>query len=330
MSAAALPATQRVYLGHEVVGEITEVGPDVTRWCVGDRVIMDSEGPNCLNQEIEPPCRMCRAGNPLLCENGSVGKGPLAVGGGWGSGFTAHELDLFGVPDDLGDDEAMMIEPLSVGVRAALRRLPGPRQHALVLGSGTIGLAVVGALRVLSPDSDISAVARYPQQVQMAHRLGADRVLTREDLYDATERITGAKVYSGILGNRAALGGFDVVYDCVGSGKTVTGSLRWARAQGAVVLAGARMAPVHADLTPVWHQEVDLVGLYAHGMEEWGGVRQPTYEITSRLLLERRMTVDGLITHRFPMAQWREAARTAMDKRSGAIKVALERQPASG
>jgi threonine dehydrogenase-like Zn-dependent dehydrogenase len=41
-------------------------------------------------------------------------------------------------------------------------------------------------------------------------------------------------------------------------------------------------------------------------------------------LLDGRLTVEGFITHRFPMAQWRAAARIAMDKRSGAIKVALE------
>jgi threonine dehydrogenase-like Zn-dependent dehydrogenase len=324
MSAAALPATERVYLGHEVVGEVTEIGPGVTRWRVGDRVIMDSEGPNCLNQEIDPPCRLCREGNPLLCENGSVGKGPLAVGGGWGSGFTAHERDLYGVPDGLSDDAAMMIEPLSVGVRTALRRLPRSGERALVVGSGTIGLAVIGALRALSPQCDISAVARYPQQVEMARGLGADRVLTNEDLYEATARITGAKLYNGMLGNRALMGGYSVVYDCVGSGRTVTGSLRWVRAQGTVVLAGASMAPVQADLTPIWHQEVDLVGLYAHGMEDWRGVQCPTYDIASELLLGGRLPVEGFITHRFPMEQWREAARTAMDKRSGVIKVALE------
>ena len=324
MSAAALPATERVYLGHEVVGEITEVGAEVTRWRVGDRVIMDSEGPNCLNQEIEPPCRMCRAGNPLLCENSSAGKGPQGVGGGWGSGFTAHERDLYGVPDGLDDDAAMMIEPLSVGVRAALRRLPEPGERALVVGSGTIGLGVVAALRALSPECEISALARYPQQVQMARRLGADRVLVDEDPYEATVRITGAKLYAGMLGNRAVLGGFDVVYDCVGSGRTVSDSLRWARAQGAVVLAGASMAPVHADLTPVWHQEVDLLGLYAHGAETCRGKEQSTCDVTSGLLLAGRLDVEGFITHRFPMAEWRAAARTAMDKRSGAIKVALE------
>ena len=56
----------------------------------------------------------------------------------------------------------MMIEPLSVGVRAALRRLPEANQQALVVGSGIIGLAVIAAVRALSPESHISAMARYP------------------------------------------------------------------------------------------------------------------------------------------------------------------------
>ena len=61
---AALPGNQRFYLGHEVVGEVVEVGEGVTTMRPGDRVIMDTrfQGATCLSQEIEPPCRHCAAG----------------------------------------------------------------------------------------------------------------------------------------------------------------------------------------------------------------------------------------------------------------------------
>ena len=326
VSAAALPGTDRIYLGHEAVGEVAEVGAGVTRLKLGDRVIMDSEAPNCLTQEIEPPCRHCREGNHLLCENTSVGQGALGVGGGWGDSFTAHESGLYRVPDSLDDEAALMIEPLSVGVRTVLRRLPQPGEHALVVGSSTIGLGVVMALRALSPGCHIAAMARYPQQVEMARELGADEVVSREDPYRAVARITQSKLYTGMLNNRMLLGGFDVVYDCVGSSKTVTDSLRWARAGGTVVLAGTNFEPMRVDLMPVYYQEVDLLGLYGHGMETVGVTRQSTYDLTRDLLLEGRLTIEGLITHRFPLARWQTAVRTAMDKRSGAIKVVLDCQ----
>ena len=120
------------------------------------------------------------------------------------------------------------------------------------------------------------------------------------------------------------LGGFDVVYDCVGNASTVEDSLRLARAGGAVVLAGVHLAPMKLDLTPVWHQEVDLIGLYAHGRESWQGVEQHTYDLTIDLLLEGRLKTEGLITHRFPLAAWKEAIATSLDKKSGAIKVILD------
>jgi L-iditol 2-dehydrogenase len=78
------------------------------------------------------------------------------------------------------------------------------------------------------------------------------------------------------------------------------------------------------DLTPIWHQEITLTGLFGHGMEEWHGIRKSTYDLTTDLLLKKRLRIDGLITHRFPLNHWRTAVRTAKDKHSGAIKVLLD------
>ena len=327
VSLAALPGNERGYLGHEVLGEVVEVGPGVTGLSAGDRVIVDIPTPNCLNQEIEPPCRFCREGRYFLCENASLGRGPQAIGGGWGDGLIIHESGLYRVPDGLDDDAAVMVEPLSVGVHAALRRLPRPEEQVLVVGCGIIGLSVIQATRALSPECHLTVMARYPQQAEMAHKLGANDVVVRDDPYLATARITGGKLYSGLFNNRMILGGFDVVYDCVGSRRTVRDSLRWARAGGTVVMVGIRFEPMHVDLTPVWYQEVDLIGLYAHGMEERQGAKQSTYDLTTELLMAKKLTVGGLITHRFPLEQWRTAVRTAADKRSGAIKVVLDYRP---
>ena len=323
VSPVALPGSARTYLGHEVVSEVVEVGPAVTTLQTGDRVIMDS-GTNCLTQEIVPPCRHCQEGNYGLCENVALGHSPSGIGGGWGDGYIAHERAVYRVPRQVGNDAAVLLEPLSVGVRTALRRLPQPGEHALVLGCGMIGLAVIAALRALAPDSHITALARYSHQAAVAGRLGADRVLERTDPYAAAVEITGAKLYAGLLNNRMLLGGFDVVYDCVGTARTLQDSLRLARAGGTVVLAGVSFHSLRVDLTPIWYQEVNLVGLLGHGMEEWGGTRRSTYDLTLELLQAGRLPTEGLITHRFPLAQWRTAARTAARKRTGAIKVVLE------
>jgi threonine dehydrogenase-like Zn-dependent dehydrogenase len=77
------------------------------------------------------------------------------------------------------------------------------------------------------------------------------------------------------------------------------------------------------DLTPVWYQEVDLVGLYAHGPELFRGERTNTFRVVIDLLTEGQLTTEGLVTHTFPLSRWKEAVATAQDKRTGAIKVAF-------
>lgn len=323
---AALPGNERIYLGHEVLGTVTQAGPGVTRVKVGDRVIMDTHffEPTCLSQEIDPPCRHCAQGNYKLCENASAEIGPRGVGGGWGDGFTAHETEIYPVPDDLSDDQAMMIEPISTGLRAALRRTPKPGEHALIVGSGILGLNTLQCVRAISPKCHITAMARYPQQAQAARRLGADEVVMGENGYQATTRITGAKLYEGMFGNTMLLGGFEVIYDCVGSAQTLHDSLRWAQAGGAVVMLGYKLSRLKLDLNPIWYQEVDLIGLYAHGVEKWNGETWRTYDLVIDLLRQGKLTVDGLITHRFPLSQWRQAIKAASDKRNGTIKVVFD------
>jgi threonine dehydrogenase-like Zn-dependent dehydrogenase len=144
------------------------------------------------------------------------------------------------------------------------------------------------------------------------------------DPYEATHLATGARLYEAPFGNRMALGGFDVVYDCVGKAATVGESLRLARAGGAVVLVGMELAPLEVDLTPVWYQEVDLVGVLAHGSEDWEGRRRQDLDIVMGLLADGQLGIEGLVTHRFPLARWREAVATAEDKRSGAVRVLLD------
>lgn len=327
IAAAALPGPNRIYLGHEVVGVVSEAGAGVSALKLGDRVIMDSRAVvsgTCVSQEIMPPCRHCRDGNHQLCENAAAGPGPFGKGGGWGDSYTAHESEVYRVGDEFDDERAAMVEPLSVGVRAALSCLPQSGEQVLVLGCGIVGLNVIQALRALAPDCSITALARHPQQIAMARQLGAATVVEEEDGYAAAARVTNGKLHTGMFHNRTICGGFDVIFDCVGSARTVGDSLRWARAGGTVVLVGVSLQPLHVDLSPVWHQEVRLVGIVAHGMEVWNGVRRPTYDLTCDLLRAGKLTTAGLITHRFRLEQWQEAIRTARDKRTGAIKVVFD------
>ena len=326
VSVAALPGLDRFYLGHEVVSDVVETGPGVTSVQVGDRVMMDTTiaGPTCLSQEISPPCQHCLAEDYARCENQSSGAGPVGTGGGWGDGYIAHESEVFQVPQDLSDDQAVLAEPGSVALRAVLRARPEPGQHVLVIGCGIIGLLVVAATRIVTPEARITAMARYPHQAEMARRLGADQVISGGDRYQAVAGLTGARLYSGALGNKMLLGGYDVIYDVVGSGQTLKDSLRWARAGGMVMVVGISPKLLKTDLSPIWHQEVTLMGTMAHGIEEWEGERIHDYDLVMGWMRDGKLPTDGLITHRFPLAEYKQAVATATDKSTGVIKVVLQ------
>ena len=323
---AALPGTERFYLGHEVVSSVIETGPGVTHFKPGDRVIMDTRfvGAHCLSQEIDPPCEFCARGEYLLCENASAQHGPRGVGGGWGDGYTAHETEVHAVPDDLSDDQALFIEPLSIGLHAVLRRPPQTGQHVLILGCGIIGLLTLQAARAVCPDCHVTTLARYPHQAEAAQHLGANEVISDRS-YATIARITGAKYYTNSLTRGMLLGGFDVIYDCVGSSATIEDSLRWAKAGGAVVLVGIDLSRLKVDLNPIWHQEVDLIGVKAHGVDEWRGERRHTFDWVIQLMREGKLKSDGLITHRFRFEDFRRAIATALDKRrTRSIKVVFD------
>lgn len=323
---AALPGNMRFYLGHEIVSVVEEAGPGVTRFSPGDRVIMDTHfsGANCATLEIKPPCRYCAEGEYHFCLNNSE-PGPRGIGGGFGDGYVTHEMAVHPCPPELNLDQAAIVEPLSVGVHAVLSSPPRPGDRVLVIGAGAIGLLLLVAARAVCPDCEITVLARYPHQAQMAERLGAAHILTRPD-YGQVARLTGGRYFSAPLNRGTVVGGFDLIYDCVADARTTNDALRWTRALGTVVMVGSHLSPMpNVDLTPVWYDRVSLVGTYGHGMDEWNGARRHTYEWTFDLFRQGRLETDGLITHRFPFSDYKEAIRVASSKgKAQAIKVMMQ------
>jgi threonine dehydrogenase-like Zn-dependent dehydrogenase len=322
----ALPSHQRIYLGHEMVGDVVEVGKAVSAFQVGDRVVRWGRADDCLARGRMDLCPPCARGHRVLCQFASEPREHQPIGGGFGDTFVAPASTLVHVPADLADEEAIFAEPAAVAIHAAWRRQAKPGEQILVLGCGTIGYLLIQAVRALQPGCCICAVAQFPWQAEMAVAYGADHVfLSSDDGFAEVARLTGAKLYVGRAGNRMLMGGFDVVFDVVGMESTLNNALRWTRAGGTVVLVGVNLHRMNLDVTPVWYQEVDLIGAVGHDVVTWEGESLSTFELGMRWMLLGKLDCDGLLTHRFPLEAYRQAFAVAVDKqRTRSIKVAFE------
>jgi 2-desacetyl-2-hydroxyethyl bacteriochlorophyllide A dehydrogenase len=324
---AALSGNRLSYPGHEVVGEVIEVGDEVQQLQVGDRVTLQS-GPNCITSEAQPICRSCASGNYGLCERANLLSGPEPIGGGWSEEMLVHEQQLFRISSELSDEQAVLLEPSAVAVHAVLRRLPQPGEHVLVIGAGTIGLLTLQVIRALVPSATVSVMARYPFQIEQATRMGAAHILYSQDSYQGVERATGAKLFTGMFQNKMLLGGYEVIYDTVGTKETIHNSLRWARAGGTVVLTGLSLHRMELDLTPIWYQEINLIGTLSHGTETWPigtSEKRSTFSVAAEMIENEQLQPEKLITHRFALTNYRTALSTATAKsRSRAIKVVFD------
>jgi threonine dehydrogenase-like Zn-dependent dehydrogenase len=323
---AAVSGRHPTYLGHEVVGEVIEVGEDVQHLRIGDRVVLQYS-PNCLSTGAEPLCYFCATGRYNLCERGEL-PAPSPLGGGWSEEMLLPEQQLFRVPESLSDEQAVMLEPTAVALHAILRRLPQPDEHVLVVGAGTIGLLTVMLLRALVPEAKISVLARYAFQIEQATRLGVEHIIYPQDGYQGVQQVTHSELYHGWLGNQMLMGGFDVIYDTIGSQKTLHDALRWARATSTVVLVGVDLHMMHLDMTPLWYQEVNLLGSLSHGIESWPpetANRRSTFSIATELIARNRLRPEALITHRFALTNYQHALTTAISKsQNRAIKIVFD------
>lgn len=317
-------------LGHENVGTIAEVGPQVQGFTLGERVVVEPLL-GCVVRGIAEPCEYCLRGETSRCENFSAGKLSAGIGlgscrdtgGSWGEYYVAHQSQLFRVPHTVTDENALMVEPFSVALHAVLRSLPADHETVVIMGAGVIGLCTLAALRACGSRARAIVVARYPFQAQMAQRLGADEVIVgrQTNVLEAIARATNSKLLKPILGKPLFVGGADVVYECVGSDASLDDSLRLARSGGRIVLLGLAAVPKGVDWTPIWLNELTIEGAFWTGLETFRGRRVRGFELTLEWMAEGKLDLTPLVTHRFQLREYKKALEITLARgRHGVIK----------
>jgi threonine dehydrogenase-like Zn-dependent dehydrogenase len=316
---ASFPAV----LGHEVVGVVEEDG----RRVVVDPII------GCVVRGLEP-CPRCAAGQARFCERateGGISPG-LLIGycadlpGGWSDAMAVHRSQLHAVPDALSDEAAVLVEPFSVALHAVLAGPPGAGERVLVIGAGTLGLLTIAALRLIAPESQVVLLARHDRQREVGEQLGATTALSGHSAaVNAAVQHAGARRHRSILGQAVLSGGFDQVYDAVGSRESVAGALSVADAGARVVLVGGPAQLGGLDWTLAWARELRIEGTYVYGTEPSLPNAAHTMDEAIRLLAAHpELAIRELVTHTYRLESWRQAMGTALRRGpSGAIKVAF-------
>lgn len=303
--------------GHEVVGTLED----------GSRVVIEP-ALGCKVRGIDPPCPRCAEGRPGLCYN--VTEGPIEVGlqtgycadtgGGWGEVLVAHPSQLHRVPEALSDEAAVLIEPFACCVHAALRGGATKDDFVVVLGSGTIGLLTVAAIRLFTPPKRLIAVAKHPTQRELARKLGADQVIAPAEVFQRVRFATGARRLEGM--NRSLLlGGADITFDCVGRADSLNDAVRFTREGGTVVAVGMP-GEEKVDWAPIWQRELTVMGAYAYGTEP---KRQSKPTFVLALEAAPDLHLETLTGPLFGLGEYRDAIAYAMSAgRLGAVKVAFD------
>jgi threonine dehydrogenase-like Zn-dependent dehydrogenase len=328
-------AIEPLVLGHENVGVVVERGPGAQDVADGLRVNVDPMIA-CAARGLDP-CPSCREGQFCACWNAAQGKAGYGfsvghsgrVGGSWSDSFIAHKSQLIPVPEGMTDEQAVLADPLSAAVHAVLRRPPGLMdQDVLVLGCGLLGLGVIAFLRAAGFKGRIIATARHRFQQSLALHMGASEVwdsadLRKKDLFDRLGEAYRIKPIRGKFGKKILLGGVDLVYDAVGSRNTVEDSLRVVRPQGTVMIVGMGH-PRWVDWDPVTCKQLTVLGSHGRGVEQWRGRRMHTYDIVHELTAEGLFPADKLLTHVFPLEDYRTALEILTSKgRHGAVHAAF-------
>ncbi len=235
-------------LGHEAVGR---------RRDTGERVVLDPWLP-CAPRGLEP-CPACRQGQHVRCQRFTEGELGATIhlgncarrGGVHAERFAAHESQLHAVPEGVGDEEAVLADPVAVSLRHVLRTPPAAGRPALVYGTGTLGLCAIALLRHLHPSLEIWAVSRPGARAALARRLGATQVLVGASDHHVgrVAELCGTKPLRPWSGRPWLQDGPAVVYDTVGSPESIETSLRLVATGGEIAVSGVE-APKRFEWTP--------------------------------------------------------------------------------
>ncbi|MBE0518147.1 MAG: alcohol dehydrogenase catalytic domain-containing protein [Thermoplasmata archaeon] len=289
-----------IVLGHEIAGDIVEVGKGVENYRVGDRVFVSHHVP-CNT------CKYCLSGHHSTCD--TLRKTNF-IPGGFAEFVRIPRINVdrgvFALPREMTYDDGVFIEPLACVVRGFRLSRFEPGKTVLVLGSGIAGLLniklakALGAGRIIATD-----ISDY--RLGAANMFGADAVINAtEDVPTKVREANNGKPADLVIVSTGATQAMTHAFKCVDRGGTIL--------MFAPPMPGVEISVPFGDL---WKDEVTITTTYA------GSPRDITDAI--ELLRSKRVEINDMITHRFPLEET-GAGFELVAQAGESIKVIIEPQ----
>ena len=210
---------QKIGLGHEVAGEVVKIGAKVTKFKVGDKVLIEPGVP-------DDTCEYCRTGRYNICPGVDFMATQPNYKGALTQYMTHPEEWTYHIPEGMTTMEGALVEPAAVGMHAAVLGGAQPGKSIVILGGGTIGLMVLQACISLGA-TDITVVDVIEKRLELAKKLGAARVINgkEEDTVARIMELTGGR-------------GFDLGIETAGSQITASQLIKGANKGATIVFVG--------------------------------------------------------------------------------------------
>ncbi|KXJ96838.1 chaperonin 10-like protein [Microdochium bolleyi] len=282
--------------GHETVGVVVDMAPDVKGFEIGDRVCAD-------NSELCGHCFYCRRGEALLCEDFSA-HGVLNLDGGFAEYCNYPQGKIFKIKN-LNHIDATLIEPASCAMHGLEKIAPKAGSHALLIGAGPTGLMMAQFLK-LAGVSQLTIAAPGGPKMDLARKLEAADTyidLSRDNAQPQWDQIKKDNPY-----------GFDIVVEASGSAKVLEDAINYVRRGGKLVCYGVYPGSARVTWPPskIFGDEITIIGSFSETF---------MFPATVDYLDSGKVKTEGIVNKTFKLEQWGEALESIRNK--SAIKAAI-------
>jgi L-iditol 2-dehydrogenase len=281
-------------LGHELAGTVLEAGAEVTTLRPGQRVAVDPLIP-CGK------CDQCKSGRKHTCRNQKF-LGSSGQTGALSEFLVMPAACCSPVPDSLSDDEAAVVEPLSIGVYAAQMARLAPGARVGIVGSGPIGLCTL-----LAAQAQYGAKAYVTDLVD--HRLAVARACGAIWTGNPREE----HVVAGI--QKLEPLGLDAVFECAGEQDAIDQGIELLKPGGTLLIVGIpEVDRISFNISYIRRNELRILNVRR---------QNECVESAIELISSGRVDVGPLVTHHFPLEETARAFEMVRSRSDGVVKAMI-------